>query len=135
MKGKVKALKKGLFWVLTDGNGEQKLLKYTTICDKNGVAQNGQPAYNSKKGNSFSHEQTWPLLTENMPQKIKSKPWNYYPRGRVEIANGKATVYLNPVLLEWPLIDLVIIDEFDLKDFPVRFVPDHSKHYESKGDF
>ena len=60
---------------------------------------------------------------------------NGEPSRRVEIANSKATVYLNPALVEWQLIDSTIIDEFDLKDLPVRFVPDHSKHYKSKGDF
>ena len=28
----------------------------------------------------------------------KNKPYNYYPRGRVEIKNGKVSIYMNPVL-------------------------------------
>jgi len=50
----------------------------------------------------------------------------------VEIANGKATVYYNPVLSEWADFETAVVREFELDGFPMRFVPDHSSHYESK---
>ena len=128
-------MKKGLFWAIKDISGECKLFVHTVICDKNGVAEDGQPAYNSKKGSSYSHERTWPELTKNQAQKIKGKTWNHFPRGRVEIANGKATVYFNPELSGWTEFQATVIEAFGLNGFPVRFAPDYSNHYKSKGDF
>jgi len=127
-------LMKGLFWKIPNNNGERKILTYAAACDRNGIAEEGQPAYNSKKGDSFSHERAWPLASENLPQRIRSKPWNFYPRGRVEIANGKATIYYNPLLAQWTGFEAAVIREFELDGFPARFVPDYSKHYESKGE-
>ena len=123
-------MRKGLFWVISNIEDEQKLLTYTVICDKNGITAAGQPPYNSQKGNSFSHERTWLLVSENMPMKIRKKRWDYFPRGRVEVANGKVTVYYNPIIC-WPGFQDAVIQEFELSDFPVRFKPDYSKHYES----
>ncbi|MBQ0092792.1 MAG: hypothetical protein KBS45_05650, partial [Clostridiales bacterium] len=57
------------------------------------------------------------------------KPFNFYPRGRVEIKNGKVTVYLNPSL-NTDTIRSLIISEFELADMPdITFKSDGSKHY------
>ena len=72
------------------------------------------------------------MATESLSQRIRNRAWNYFPRGRVEIANGKATVYYNPVLSEWADFETAVVREFELDGFPMRFVPDHSSHYESK---
>jgi hypothetical protein len=121
---------KGLFWVIPDDDGDYKLLIYAAECDRYGVAAEGQPPYNSKKGNSFSHDCSWRLTTESLPSKIRGKAWNFFPRGRVEIANGKAIVYHNPDIT-WSDFQSAILREFEIEDFPVRFVPDFSKHYNS----
>ena len=126
-------MRKGLFWAI-DRETERRLLTYSAVCDKNGAVEAGQPPYNSKKGDSFSHERSWPLATESLSQRICNRPWNHFPRGRVEIANGKATVYYNPVLSEWADFETAVVREFELDGFPMRFVPDYSSHYESKGD-
>jgi hypothetical protein len=126
-------MRKGLFWVVQTENEECELYTYSVSCNRNGIKETDQHAYNSRKGDSFSHEATWPLLVEKMPQKIRNKPWNYFPRGRVEIANGKATVYYNPVLTDRKEMKESIIREFKLIGLLVRFVPDYSKHYQSKG--
>ena len=128
-------MKKGLFWVISDSDGKMGLLIYSAICESNGVTEKDQPAYNSKKGDSYSHELTWPLLTESMPNKIRNKAWNHFPRGRVEIANGKATVYYNPALGDWQEFEDSVLSEFELTSFPVRFIPDHSNHYRNGEDF
>ena len=62
--------------------------------------------------------------------------YNYYPRGRVEIKNGKATIYFNPVLNRFDIHSL-IVTEFDLlgKNIIVREVADGSNHYEYLIDF
>jgi len=124
-------MRKGLFWVIPDNDGDRKLLTYTAVCDNNGVAAKGQPAYNSKKGDSFAHKNSWQLAAEKLSMKIRGKPWDYFPRGRVEIANNKATIYYNPLLSEWSGFEAVIRRDFELDDLPVRFAPDYSKHYKS----
>ena len=124
-------MKGALFWAIDSGS-ERRLLTYSAACDMSGALEAGQPPYNSKKGDSFSHERSWPLAVESLPQRIRNKAWNHFPRGRVEIANGKATVYYNPVLANWPGFEAAVIREFELKGFRVRFVPDYSSHYESR---
>lgn len=125
-------MKKGLFWAI-DSESERRLFAYAAVCDASGTVEAGQPPYNSKKGDSFSRERSWPLIAESLPQRIRSKPWNHFPRGRVEVANGKATVYYNPIIANWPCFQASIVREFELDGFPVRFVPDYSSHYEYKG--
>jgi len=122
-------MRKGLFWVIPDNDGEQRLLSFTAVCDSNGIAVEGQPAYNSKKGNSFAHERTWASAAENLPAKIRCKAWNFFPRGRVEIAKGIVTVYYNPTISEWTEFEDSIRNEFELDGHLLRFVPDYSKHY------
>jgi len=138
-------MRKGLFWIVPvefDSKNNPSphtlnaVIDYSAICDENGVMADDQPPYNSKKGNSYSHERSWSLVNDYLPKKLRDKPWNYYPRGRVEITNGKATVYFNPVLLENPDFESSIIYEFELKEIPVRFIPDFSNHYKCKeGDY
>lgn len=69
-----------------------------------------------------------------MPNKItQGKPYNYYPRGRVEIKNGKATVYLNPAL-NTNEITQNIKAEFGLSDIKTVFKSDGSEHYRAVGE-
>ena len=60
-------------------------------CDRNGVT-NETVAFSAKSGESFNHKTEWSKLDKSITQ---GKPFNYYPRGRVEIRNGKATIFLN----------------------------------------
>ena len=137
-------MRKGLFWIVPvefDSKNNPSphtlnaVIDYSAICDENGVITEDQPPYNSKKGNSYSHEHSWSLVNEGLPKKSREKSWNYYPRGRVEIANGKATVYFNPVLLDTgfePHIKYI----FELSEIPIRFIPDFSNHYKcNDGDY
>lgn len=71
-------VKRGVFWVI-----EGKLLAFpfdesATV----GVA---------KSGNTYNHKLLWEHI------KSCNKPFDYYPRGRVDInAKGKAVIYLSP---------------------------------------
>ena len=125
-------MRKGLFWVI-DESGERQLVTFAAECDQNGVVIDNQFTYNSRKGDSFAHKNAWQIAAKDYPREIRNKPWNYFPRGRVEITNGKATVYFNPVLADWPEFEESMIGEFEIESFSVRFIPDHSRHYESKG--
>lgn len=123
-------MRKGLFWAINE-SGNRQLLTFTAECGRDGAVLDSQPPYNSRKGDSYAHKQSWEAAADGCSREIRNKPWNYFPRGRVEIANGKATVYHNPALTEWPEFEAAVLRGFELEDFPVRFVPDGSKHYQS----
>lgn len=127
----ISALKKGLFWVVGSGN-ERHLVTYAAECDANGAAVEGSLPYNSKKGGGFSHERSWAEAANGQPNSIRSKPWDYFPRGRVEIKNGKATVYYNPALGEWEAFELAIEQAFGLRLLPKTMSPDYSQPYKAK---
>jgi len=125
-------MRKGLFWLIPDEDGGQKLLAFSLACNENGVLTEPQIlpfAYNSRKGDSFTHKASWEMVAAGQPREIRSKAWNYYPRGRVEIKHGKATVYYNPSISDWAGFEAAILEEFDLWRDPT-FKADGSKHYE-----
>ena len=74
-------MKKGLFWAIGDGD-ERVMLIYAVECDENGQRLIDTPVYNSKKGNSYSHQQSWADAAKDQPDRIKKKTWDYFPRGR-----------------------------------------------------
>jgi len=117
---------KGLFWVSDDDT----LITYKIQCDTDGNPLTPDLPFNSRKGNSFTHKNTWEEAVKNQSREIRSKVWNHFPRGRVEIKDSKVTVYHNPTLTS-PEFENRIRDEFELNDeaLDIRFMPDHSRHY------
>lgn len=100
-----KELSRGVFWDI-DG----KLFAYPFYDDSTeGVA---------KSGNTFNHKLLWKFINPTR----SNVPYNYYPRGRVEITrSGKAIIYLNPNIPE-------IKKEFGIREKP-RILYDYSEHY------
>ncbi len=126
----VNHLYKGIFWY---NPIEKKLIVKKVACDRNGIAVE-EVEYSSKSGDNFNHKAEWAKLPRSI---TNGQPYNYYPRGRVEIKNGKATVYLNPILNDNPCVMDMINDEFGLncKTLLPRFVPDGSEHYKYTMDY
>lgn len=103
------ALSKGIFWIIcnfVDWNGEisidlseYRLLYISVPCNENGEVESSYAIQsNSKKGDSFNHKITWESgLFGNVEfsKLVRQHPYNYYPRGRVEISNRKVIIYLN----------------------------------------
>lgn len=125
-------LSRGIFWITDISNIDNNKLYFQIPCDKNGNVQS-QPNVsldlNAKSGTTYNHERTWSQLSSKY---TNNKPFNYYPRGRVEIANCKATIYLSPHIAteevkQW------CIDRFNLTSVQgitkVRLVADGSAHY------
>ena len=76
----------------------------------------------AKSGNTYNHEKLWPLVRPHGC----CKPFDYYPRGRVEITpKGKAVIYMSPQIGAAFLPQ--ICAAFGLSDPTVRY--DHSAHY------
>jgi len=119
---------KGLFW-LTDGG----LITYKIACDADGEPVTPDLPYNSRRGDSFTHKATWEDAVKEQPREIRSKSWNHFPRGRVEIKNSKVTVYHNPTLTA-PDFEQRIKNEFELdgETLEISFMQDHSRHYKTK---
>lgn len=126
-------MRKGLFWVIGEA-GTRQLLTFSVECDENGALCDEQIPYNSRKGDSYVHRQSWALAAQKYPREIRNKPWNHFPRGRVEISNGKATVFHNPALEAWTEFQASVMHEFEIENIPARFVPDGSKHYRFSED-
>lgn len=105
-----KELSRGVFWVV-DG----ELLSYPFYEDAYlGVA---------KSGNTFNHKKLWKELSHS------SKPYNYYPRGRVDISNkGQAIIYLNPNIADESIISKIKV-EFGIRGDNYKVYEDYSDHY------
>lgn len=102
---------RGVFWVI-----DNELLAYPfgSIDAYNGI---------SKSGLTYNHKRLW---TDIKPRGC-NKPYNYYPRGRVEFSNkGKPIIYMNPNIDESFIPSIKV--EFGLRQDPeIRY--DNSNHY------
>lgn len=75
-----------------------------------------------------NHRRFWKTLPHSL---TVGMPYNYFPRGRVELRHGKAVVYLHPSLCT-PGIDIRIRLAFSLPDeVPLPFKADGNRHYRS----
>jgi hypothetical protein len=121
----------GVFWIVDINNIESnKKYCFQIPCDMNGIPDNAEKYnLNAKSGTTYNHEKLWKMLGSKF---TNNKPYNYYPRGRVDISNSKVIVYLNPV------INTSEIQEFIKKEFnltshngikKVTFKSDGSEHY------
>lgn len=129
-------LSSGIFWVLTDDMdiSEYKFLYFDIPCDKYGVPSGDNSIeLNSKNGLTYNHEKIWNTVIKNDSnyRNYNNKSFDYYPRGRVQISNNKAIIYLNPNINTPEIID-EIKRSFGL--YPrniskVRVNVDNSSHY------
>ena len=99
-------LYKGIFWItdIDDWNAEQLMFRIP-VTSMGEVIEPEKLDLNSRNVDNYNHR----LLWESLPNKIThNKPYNYYPRGRVEIKRGKAIIYANPNICSDELIDLLV---------------------------
>lgn len=121
-------MKKGIFWCRDFDTNHPKLIIAAVPCDKNGLT-NETVAFSAKSGENFNHKAEWSKLDKSITQ---GKPFNYYPRGRVEIRNGRATIFLNPDIHSEPVLRR-IFDAFEIAEHSglksTRIQRDGSRHY------
>lgn len=126
-------LYRGIFWIRDINNVYSSDLYFKIPCDTNGSIIDSDfkiPLSMSSKGNdNYNHKNVWNSLSR---KKTGGKPFDYYPRGRIEIRNGTAVIYLSPYiphdeLREW------LVDKFNLTPSngikKIKFNPDYSEHY------
>ena len=123
-------LKKGIFWIVDRENlknNEPYLFRIPV--DPVGIPcpLTPIPPLNSKHGDNYTHKRTW---EEYVPAELRGgKPYNYYPRGRVEIKDkGKTKIFLNPDIATDEII-AYIVEKFRLQHREVKVIADGSKHY------
>lgn len=118
-------LGKGLFWLTENDLGTIQLTCCKVLCSPNGEELEAENTEREK----LNHERVWAALDKNI---TRNKPYNYYPRGRVEIKKRKATIYLHPIMYDKEVLVQVMAHfglyrRNGLKD--IRIKSDHSKRY------
>lgn len=107
---------KGVFWLI---DGEILAIPFDIGKYKDGI---------SKSGDSYVHQKIW---MEVRPRKCRY-PYNYYPRGRVEITSkGKCIIYMNPNIGEKYIEE--IMEKFGLVSVQ-KIIYDNSSHYRAYSD-
>lgn len=120
-------MRKGIFWCANFDTECPELITVSAACDKNGDSKE-LVRFSSKSGNNFNHRPEWERLDRSI---TAGRPFNYYPRGRVEIKNGKATVFLNPAINKECIV-YRIMDAFELMTRELNCInikSDGSSHY------
>lgn len=105
-----KEMCRGVFWVV-----DNELISFPFVeNDTMGVA---------KSGATYNHKKLWQYIK---PRGC-NKPYNYYPRGRVDFTNkGKPVIYMNPNVDESFISE--IKSKFGLRENPIIRM-DNSEHY------
>lgn len=89
-----KELSCGIFWCLAeteDEIDEKHLLVFFKECNLDGIPVDTD-GLNAKSGMTYNHKATWASLPKNI---TKGHQFDYYPRGRVEVSNNKAIIWMN----------------------------------------
>lgn len=98
-------LYRGIFWIKDINNLENNsnyLIKIETNLSGNPISY--PYAFNSKKGYNYTHKGIWKQLDRKY---TNGKPYDYYPRGRVEIRDNKLWIYMNRNLYRDDVIDYI----------------------------
>ena len=104
---------KGVFWLI---DGKIWAVPFDNQKYKSGI---------SKSGDSYVHRKIW---KEIKPRKCRY-PYNYYPRGRVEITSKNVCIlYMNPNIGEEYMDE--IMKKFGLVSVS-KIIYDNSSHYRS----
>ena len=124
---------KGIFWCYVscfdDDLYSHTVLPVRVKCDINGK-EIENVEYSSKSGENFNHEIEWRKLAKGN-RKYRNKPFDFYPRGRVELKNGKVKIFANPTIIEDEEALALIIRAFELESVKssIELHADNSKHY------
>lgn len=104
-------LYKGIFWIVDLKNIENnKNYCFKIPTNIFGDVLDNTIQLNAKSGTTFNHEKVWKELPSTLTH---NKEYNYYPRGRVELSNGIARIYVNPNIYT-DEVKQFLINEFNL---------------------
>ena len=126
-------LYRGIFWITDTDNLYASAIYFQIPCDCNGNISGAvfeiPENMSAKNTDNYNHKKVW----NSLPKKIThGKPFDYIPRGRIEIRNGTAIVYHSPYIPQNELKNL-LIEKFNLTASngirKIRLVADNSSHY------
>lgn len=127
-------MNKGIFWFPCFVGTEGELIFTEEIealpvpCDEDGNPK--VPAsFNSRNGRSNTHKDSWEEVTAGRKD-LRGIPWNYFPRGRVEISRGRAFIFMNPEILNCADYLERIRETFGIGHLDIRVRIDNSAHYQ-----
>jgi len=132
-----KELCSGIFWVITDDSEarDYKLLIFEIPCDAYGNHRGTHRIpLNSKNEKTYNHKRLWEdeIKNNSSHRPYNKKAFDYYPRGRVEIANNRAIIYLNPNINRVDIVSQIKlkfgISTHNIPD--IRVIADNSIHYQ-----
>lgn len=121
---------KGIFWYCDfyakDEPEANEIISVMVKCDANGVPLE-KVNFSSKSGENFNHKVEWVKFKH-----LNSYPYNYFPRGRVEIKNGKIKIFANPYIIASEQIKNMIVSKFELETIAssIYWIADNSYHYQ-----
>lgn len=125
-------LYRGIFWIKDVDDIESSDLYFQIPCDLDGNISSDfhiSPQLSSKDTTNYNHKNLWNSLSKKMTD---GKEYNYYPRGRVEIHNGIATIYCSPYIATNELKSW-LVNKFNLTSHngikKVKMIADGSNHY------
>lgn len=130
---------KGIFWftcTFTDNACDYTntcLIHLNIPCDTDGNVTDSSVIFNSSNNDSVTHKESWQALVA-ADKELRTKPWNYFPRGRVDIRKGKALIFMNPNILDCDNYIDIITDAFGIAGLKVEVKADNSSHYACYAD-
>jgi len=113
---------------------DHQLLMFGIPCDGRGnITGTPEIQPNSKSGKTYNHKITWEteIMNKHVHEPYNQNPYNYYPRGRVEISNRRAVIFLNPHINQPGIVDEIKL-KFGLGSHEIskiRIVEDGSVSY------
>ena len=129
-------MRKGIFWfpcATGEGGGlifTGEIVALSVPCDEDGTPE-VSTSFNAKNGCSNTHKASWAAVTAGRKD-LRKVPWDYFPRGRVEIAHGRALVFMNPQILNCGEYLERIKETFQIGHLDIRVKIDNSVHYQCR---
>ena len=125
-------LYKGVFWITDMENIEENRMIYRIPVDFMGNIDDSvdRASLNSKNHDNYNHKKLWKSLNT---KETRQRSFDYYPRGRVEISGGRATIYATPCICTDEIVEYICkIFEITEENYihTIKVVPDYSKHYQ-----
>lgn len=126
-------LYRGIFWITDLNNLYSTNLYFQIPCDENGDICDFDfripDTMSSTGSDNYNHKRVWSNLTN---KETKNKPFDYFPRGRIEISNGIAKIFHSPYIDQNELKSWAI-DKFNLTLSngikKIKMIADGSAHY------
>ena len=86
---------KGIFWRALNREGEPVWICRKVLCDADGVPTEPFVDFSAKSGDNFNHKAELEKLSRSVTD---GRPFDWFPRGRVEIKRGRVVIYAHPSL-------------------------------------